>query len=101
RVGVGGGGVRRRWGRGGGLGGLGFPAGLQIRDAEVAGYPAQDVLCLATGSQGEPLSALSRIAIDDHRHVKVSRDDTVVLSARAIPGNEKAIGRVINHLAGR
>jgi ribonuclease J len=47
------------------------------------------------------MSALSRIAIDDHRHVKVAPDDTVVLSARAIPGNEKSIGRVVNHLARR
>lgn len=83
------------------LGHLRLPPGLQIRDADVPTYPAQDVLCLSTGSQGEPLSALSRIAIDDHRHVKLSPDDTVVLSARAIPGNEKAIGRVINHIARR
>jgi ribonuclease J len=83
------------------LGYLRIPAGLQIRDADVANYPAQDVLCLTTGSQGEPMSALSRIAVDDHRHVKVSDDDTVVLSARAIPGNEKSIGRVMNHLARR
>jgi len=83
------------------LGYLKMPAGLQIRDSEVAGYPSQDVLCVTTGSQGEPLSALSRIAIDDHRYVKVGADDVVVLSARSIPGNEKAIGRVINHLARR
>jgi ribonuclease J len=83
------------------LGYLRIPAGLQIRDFEIGSYPAQDVLCLTTGSQGEPMSALSRIAIDDHRHVKVTPDDTVVLSARAIPGNEKAIGRVMNHLARR
>jgi len=83
------------------LGYLHIPAGVQIRDSDVAGYPAQDVLCLSTGSQGEPMSALSRIAIDDHRHVKVGEDDTVVISARVIPGNEKAIGRVINHLARR
>jgi ribonuclease J len=83
------------------LGYLRIPHGVQIRDSEVSGYPAQDVLCIATGSQGEPASALSRIAIDDHRHVRLGRDDTVVLSARAIPGNEKAIGRVINHLARR
>jgi ribonuclease J len=82
------------------LGYLRMPPGVQIRDSEVASYPAQDVLCLSTGSQGEPLSALSRIAIDDHRFVKVT-EDTVVISARAIPGNEKAIGRVINHLARR
>jgi ribonuclease J len=83
------------------LGHLRMPAGLQIRDSEISSYPSQDVLCLATGSQGEPMSALSRIAIDDHRHVKVAPDDTVVLSARAIPGNEKSIGRVVNHLARR
>ena len=83
------------------LGYLRIPAGIQIRDADVAGYPSQDILCLTTGSQGEPQAALSRIAIDDHRFVKVTDDDTVVISARAIPGNEKAIGRVINHLARR
>jgi len=83
------------------LGHLKIPAGVQIRDSEVPGYPAQDVLCLTTGSQGEAGSALSRIAIDDHRHVKVTDDDTVVISARAIPGNEKAISRVINHLGRR
>src|SRR5262249_11867257 len=83
------------------LGYLRLPAGRQIRDSDVGTWRARDVLCLTTGSQGEPLSALSRIAIDDHRHVKVSPGDTVVLSARAIPGNEKAIGRVVNHLARR
>ena len=83
------------------LGYLRIPAGVQIRDSEIGSYPAQDVLCLATGSQGEPMAALSRIAIDDHRSVKVGPGDTVVLSARSIPGNEKAIGRVVNHLARR
>jgi ribonuclease J len=83
------------------LGYLRIPAGLQIRDSDITNYPSQDVLCLTTGSQGEPMSALSRIAIDDHRHVKVGDDDTVVISARAIPGNEKSIGRVMNHLARR
>ena len=83
------------------LGYLKIPAGVQIADSEVALFPAQDVLVLATGSQGEPMAALSRMAIDDHRYVKVQEDDTVVLSARSIPGNEKAIGRVINHLSRR
>ena len=83
------------------LGYLRIPAGVQIRDSDIGSYPAQDVLCLCTGSQGEPISALSRIAIDDHRYVKLGPEDTVVLSARSIPGNEKAIGRVINHLARR
>jgi ribonuclease J len=83
------------------LGYLKMPGGIQIRDSEVGSHPAEEVLCLCTGSQGEPMSALSRIAIDDHRHVKLGSDDTVVLSARAIPGNEKTIGRVINHIARR
>jgi ribonuclease J len=83
------------------LGYLRIPAGVQVRDSDVGNYPSQDVLCLATGSQGEPLAALSRIAIDDHRYVKVGPDDTVVFSARAIPGNEKTIGRVMNHFARR
>jgi len=83
------------------LGYLRIPSGVQIRDSDVGNYPAQDVLCMLTGSQGEPMSALSRIAINDHRQVKVGPNDTVVLSARSIPGNEKAIGRVMNHLARR
>jgi ribonuclease J len=83
------------------LGVLRVPSGLEIADSDVRDYPAQDVVCLCTGSQGEPLAALPRMAIDDHRHVKVEDDDVVVFSARAIPGNEKAIGRVMNHLAKR
>ena len=83
------------------LGYLKIPPGVQIRDSEVMAYPAQDVLCLTTGSQGEPLSALARIAVDDHRHVKLGPSDTVVLSARSIPGNEQSIGRVLNHVARR
>jgi ribonuclease J len=83
------------------LGYLRLPAGRVVRDSEVANLPPKEVLCLTTGSQGEPMSAMSRIAIDDHRHIKVGPDDTVVFSARAIPGNEKAIGQVYNHLARR
>jgi ribonuclease J len=83
------------------LGYLTIPAGLQIRESDVPTLPPADVLCIATGSQGEPRSALARIAIDDHRHVKLGQGDTVVLSARAIPGNEKAIGRVIDHVTRR
>jgi len=83
------------------LGYLRVPAGMQIRDADVQNYASQDVLCLSTGSQGEPQAALPRIAIDDHRWVRLGPDDTVVLSARAIPGNEKAIARVMSHIARR
>jgi ribonuclease J len=83
------------------LGYLRVPAGVQIRDSDVRGYPAQDIVCICTGSQGEPQAALPRIAIDDHRHVRLAPDDVVVFSAREIPGNEKAIGRVMNHAARR
>ncbi len=83
------------------LGFLRVPAGLQIKDTEVESFPAQDVLCITTGSQGEPQSALPRIAIDDHRFVKLGPDDVVVFSARAIPGNEKAIARTMSHIARR
>jgi len=83
------------------LGLLDIPTGMQIRDSDVRNFPAGDVVVIATGSQGEPMAALSRIAIDDHRHVKLDEDDTVVFSARAIPGNEKQIGRVMNHIAHR
>lgn len=72
-----------------------------IRDSDVRNTPPEEVLCITTGSQGEPLAALSRIAVADHRHVAIDQDDTVVFSARAIPGNEKAIGRVMNHIAHR
>lgn len=83
------------------LGVLKIPPGIQIADNDIRDYDPQDVLCLCTGSQGEPMAALPRIAIDDHRHVKVEDDDVVVFSARSIPGNEKAIARVMNHLAKR
>ncbi|ODS53273.1 MAG: hypothetical protein ABS36_15245 [Acidobacteria bacterium SCN 69-37] len=83
------------------LGYLRIPAGLQIRDSDVRDHAPEDVLCLCTGSQGEPMAALPRMAIDDHRHIHIESDDTVVFSARVIPGNEKAVGRVMNHLARR
>ena len=83
------------------LGYLKLPAGRTIRDSDVMNLPPAEVLCITTGSQGEPMSAMSRMAIDDHRSVKVNPEDTVVFSARAIPGNEKAIGEVYNHLARR
>jgi ribonuclease J len=83
------------------LGHLQVPAGLLIRESDVRSHQPRQVLCIATGSQGEPMAALSRIAVADHRHVSVEPGDTVVFSARAIPGNEKAIDRVVNHFARR
>ncbi len=83
------------------LGHLRLPTGLRIRDVEVADHPAGRVVCVATGSQGEPMAALSRIAVDDHRSVSIESGDVVIFSARKIPGNRRAIGRVMDHLARR
>ena len=83
------------------LGHLRFPAGLRIQDREASRYSRRDVVCVATGSQGEPTAALSRIATGEHRHLALESGDAVVFSARAIPGNEKAIGRVMDHIARR
>jgi ribonuclease J len=83
------------------LGFLRVPAGVQIRDSDVTNHASQDLLCITTGSQGEPQAALPRISIDDHRFVRLGPDDTVVFSARRIPGNEKAIARTISHIARR
>ncbi|MCC5877353.1 MAG: ribonuclease J [Candidatus Sumerlaeia bacterium] len=63
--------------------------------------PAEKRLILTTGSQGEPLAGLNRMALGSHRHVSIETDDTVILSSRFIPGNEKAIFRLINHLMRR
>jgi ribonuclease J len=83
------------------LGYLRIPPGVQIRDSDIKSYPSQDVAIICTGSQGEPQAALPRIAIDGHRYARLDPDDVVVFSAREIPGNEKAIGRVMNHIAKR
>jgi ribonuclease J len=66
---------------------------------DMGDIPARKVVVLSTGSQGEPLSALARMANGDHRTVKVEAGDTVVISATPVPGNEKAVSRVINRLA--
>src|SRR5215475_2775163 len=78
----------------------GYLDGVQeFRSVEVYGHlPPDKVLALCTGSQGEPRAALSRIAHDDHPEVALSRGDRVIFSSRAIPGNEKAVTRVINGL---
>ncbi len=83
------------------LGLLRIPDGVLLRPHEIMQVPPEKVLVAISGSQGEPMSALSRVAVDGHRHLSVEPGDTVVLSARIIPGNEKAIYRMINHLARR
>ncbi len=60
--------------------------------------PPDETVIITTGSQGEPMSVLSRIATDEHKNIKITEGDTVIISAKMIPGNEKAIGRIINHL---
>jgi ribonuclease J len=78
----------------------GYLDGVQdFRSADSYGYlPPDKVLALCTGSQGEPRAALSRIAEDEHPEVTLGKGDRVIFSSRAIPGNEKAVGRVINGL---
>jgi ribonuclease J len=78
----------------------GYLDGVQdFRPVDAYGYlPPNKVVALCTGSQGEPRAALARIAEDQHPEVTLTRGDRVIVSARAIPGNEKAIGRVLNGL---
>ena len=83
------------------LGYLMVPDAIPIAESDVGRLPSNRVLCVVTGSQGEPLAALSRIAVDQHRHVSLGPGDVVVFSARAIPGNQRAIGRVMDHIARR
>jgi ribonuclease J len=83
------------------LGFLKIPDGLLIRPAEIDRLPRSQRTVLIAGSQGEPMSALSRVSVDKHKHVSVAPGDTVVLSSRVIPGNEKAIFRMIDHLSRR
>jgi ribonuclease J len=83
------------------LGLLRFPAGSRVDPATAMDLPPAEVLFLVTGSQGEPASALARIAIDAHRDVSIEEGDLVLHSARAIPGNERTIGRMVNHLLRR
>src|SRR5438874_12292838 len=80
------------------LGYLEIPDGLMIHPGEVKNFAPEKVCVMISGTQGEPMSALSRAAVDNHKHAKIERGDTVVLSSRIIPGNEKAIYRMIDHL---
>src|ERR687887_161433 len=81
------------------LGYIDMPEDALIRPVELEEYAPGEVLILCTGSQGEPLSALVRIAYDDHPAVRVERGDTVIISARPVPGNELRVHDAINQLA--
>jgi ribonuclease J len=80
------------------LGHLKVPAGTLVDAEDVRRMDPRKVVIVAAGSQGEPMSSLSRIALDDHRDVSIEEGDIVLISARAIPGNERSINRVINHI---
>ena len=83
------------------LGYLDPPAGLLIHPGQIKEYPGNELCILISGTQGEPMSSLSRAAVDNHKFAKIDAGDTVILSSRIIPGNEKAIYRVIDHLERR
>lgn len=83
------------------LGLMRFAPGQRVRAEEAMGLPRERALIVVTGSQGEPMSALARIALARHRDVAIEDGDLVVLSARSIPGNEKSISRMIDHLLRR
>lgn len=80
------------------LGFLQIPPDLVIEPHQCADYPPDEVVILATGSQGEPRAGLPRLALGSHKHLGVERGDTIIISARVIPGNEKMIANMINHL---
>ncbi len=83
------------------LGYLNIPEGTRIRSEDIGQYKPEQVVILTTGSQGEPLAGLSRMASDDHRQVRIQDGDTIILSATPIPGNEDAVWRVVNRLVAR
>ena len=83
------------------LGYIEVPPGLVINPGQMRDYPPDELMILISGTQGEPMSALSRAAVDNHKHAHIDAGDTVVLSSRIIPGNEKSIFRVIDHLSRR
>jgi ribonuclease J len=80
------------------LGYLNLPRSCMTESDRWQEFPAEELTFLTTGSQGEPLSALHRIALDDHKSIKVVPGDSVILSSKFIPGNEKTISNLINHL---
>jgi ribonuclease J len=80
---------------------LDIPNGLLLRPQDIMDVAPAKLLAVVSGSQGEPMSALSRVSVDNHKSLSIERGDTVVLSSRIIPGNEKAIYRMLNHFAKR
>jgi ribonuclease J len=83
------------------LGLLNIPDSILLRPQDIMTAAPNKVAIIVSGTQGEPMSAMSRVAVDNHKHLSIERGDTVVLSSRIIPGNEKAIYRMMNHVAKR
>ena len=83
------------------LGYIEIPQGLIINPSQMRDFSPEQLMILISGTQGEPMSALSRAAVDNHKHARIDAGDTVILSSRIIPGNEKSIFRVIDHLSRR
>jgi ribonuclease J len=80
------------------LGFLKIPDGILIKPQAALKLPPERVAMLMTGSQGEPMAALPRLAVDNYKNIVIEPDDSVIISARIIPGNEKTISRMINHI---
>ena len=80
------------------LGYMNVPAGVLIDISEIGRYPAEMITIITTGSQGEPMSALYRMAFSDHNMVELTSNDLVILSSHAIPGNEVLVGKIINEM---
>jgi ribonuclease J len=90
--------MRKNVGIGRSLGHIDVPDGILIQPQEVEDWPDDRVVVISTGSQGEPLSALRRMAHNDHRQIKLRAGDTVVFSATPIPGNERAVNETVDRL---
>lgn len=80
------------------LGYLTIPKGMEIDIEELSHHPDEEIIMVTTGSQGEPMSSLARMAAGTHKQIKIRPQDTIILSSKFIPGNEKAIGNIINNL---
>lgn len=80
------------------LGYLTIPEGVLIDIDEIKNYPPSGIVIVTTGSQGEPMSALTRMAMSDHRKVDITPSDTIIISATPIPGNEKLVSRTVDYL---
>jgi ribonuclease J len=80
------------------LGNLKAPEGILVDIDRINDYPDEKIVIITTGSQGEPMSALSRMAVSEHRKVDIRKNDLIIISANPIPGNEKLISKVINQL---